>query len=96
MGLDQYLEVSEVDFYTPGCNKAELAYWRKDWPLQHFINSDNCKDLVLTSEICEDVLSNLSTIYVEDTYYKKHTKHAFEQALELINSGKEVTYYGWW
>lgn len=95
MGLDQYLYRIKPDHYTPGDNAEEIAYWRKDWPLQEYINSKNCEDEQITLEVYKDILDNLRVIYSndEDTY---KTKQAFEQALQELQDGYEVTYYGWW
>ena len=96
MGLDQYLYHSIPDPLNPNNRGTELAYWRKDWQLQHFLGTDNCETLVLTADICQDVLSNLKSIYVDDSSYLPHTKQAFTLALELIAQGKRITYDADW
>ena len=102
MGLDQYLYEIQPDVYEPGSNSGEqIAYWRKDWPLQEFINTGNCEELVFTEDLCQRVLDSLDDIYGNDRYehdeqLKIHTEQAFTKALELIQSGKGVMYAADW
>ena len=96
MGLDQYLYHSIPDPLDPNSRGTELAYWRKDWQLQNFLGTDNCEAIVITADICRDVLSNLKSIYENDKSYLPYTKQAFTQALNLIAQGKRIIYEADW
>lgn len=96
MGLDQYLYHSIPDPLDPNSRGTELAYWRKDWQLQNFLGTDNCETLDLTVDICQNVLSNLESIYEDDKSYLSDTKQAFTLALKLIAQGKRITYDADW
>lgn len=103
MGLDQYLCRIQPDLFKPGRNSGEkIAYWRKDWPLQEFIGTENCEELIVTEELCQNILSSLDNIYDNPSLYdpnghfKTSTKQAFTRALKLIKSGKGVMYEADW
>lgn len=96
MGLDQYLKHNTPDYFNPGINSTDIAYWRKDWDLQHFIGSDNCESVEITEELCNEILESLDFIYKDNDYYKSETRKSFIIAKELIQSGEEVYYEADW
>ena len=96
MGLDQYLTHNTPDYLNPGVNSTEIAYWRKDWDLHHFIGSDNCESVQITEDLCNEILENLDSIYKINDYYKSETYDAFMKAKELIQRGEEVFYEADW
>ena len=98
MGLDQNLVMKlPPSIYNPfDTNTKDIAYWRKDWDLQDYINCGNCESVTVTADFCNDILSNLDYIYRENDEYLEHTKKAFTKALKLISEGKEIYYEFWW
>lgn len=96
MGLDQYLIHRNPDYFNPGSNTTEIAYWRKDWDLQEFISSRNCEEIEVTEDLCNDILDHLDDIYTSNDYYRDATHEAFTKAKELIQSGEEVIYAADW
>lgn len=95
MGLDQSLYHSKPNVLDPDDDGDEIAYWRKDWDLQYYINTDNCEELPLTPDICDNILSNLDTIYT-DLDNLKYTKASFLEAKALLEQGEKVIYYANW
>ena len=97
MGLDQSLYYSKPNVLDPDDYGDEIAYWRKDWVLQDYINTDNCEQLELTIDLCDDVLSNLSIIYEDvDEEYLNYTNTSFLKAKALLEQGERVIYYANW
>ena len=97
MGLDQYLYHRIPDIHDPDAEGVEIAYWRKDWELQHFLNSDNGEDLEIDLHTCEDILSNLDNLYPDlHDIYRERTKQAFTRAKEILLKGGKVVYNGNW
>ena len=96
MGLDQYLSYNTPDYRNPGVNSTEIAYWRKDWDLQQFINSGNCESIIVTEDLCNDILKQIDLIYSGNDHYKANTYDAFMAAKELIQRGEEVFYEADW
>ena len=98
MGLDQYLTHLQPNVLDPYDKGPELAYWRKDWALQNFINSDNCETIHVTTEFCDDILSNLHIIYedADDDTYSDNTYNAFVKAKSLLEQGERVIYEADW
>lgn len=97
MGLDQNLYHFKPDINDPDYDMGEdFAYWRKDWDLQKFINTDNCEDYIITTELCDSILAELDDIYADNDHYKEHTKEAFTKAKQLVSEGEEVIYHAWW
>lgn len=97
MGLDQNLYHRIPDIHNPDAEGIELAYWRKDWELQTFLNSDNSEDLEIDLHTCDDIFSNLDNLY-PNSYdsYREHTKQAFTRAREILLKGGKVIYNGNW
>lgn len=94
MGLDQYLYHCIPDIHNPDAEGVELAYWRKDWELQHFLNSE---DLEIDLHTCEDILSSLDNLYFNSgANYREHTKQAFTRAKQILLKGGKVIYNGNW
>lgn len=97
MGLDQNLYHCIPDIHDPDAEGVELAYWRKDWELQTFLNSDNCEDLEIDLHTCDDILSNLDNLYPDlHDSYREHTKQAFTCAKQILLKGGKVIYNGNW
>ena len=102
MGLDQYLYERTPRLDDPlEIAKDEIAYWRKDWDLQQFLNTGNGEVLDLTEEICDDVLSNLDNMYLDiDPDNRERlqalTEQAFIKAKELLAQNKRITYEPDW
>ena len=98
MGLDQSLYHSKPNVLDPDDYGEEIAYWRKDWVLQHYIDTDNCEKLELTIDLCDDILSNLSIIYEDesDASYLDYTNTSFLTAKTLLEQGERVIYYANW
>ena len=97
MGLDQYLTHLQPNILDPYDKGPELAYWRKDWHLQNFINSDNCETINVTLEFCDDILSNLHVIYEDtDEGCLEYTHDAFVKAKSLLEQGERVIYEADW
>ena len=97
MGLDQSLYHSKPNVLDPDDRGDEIAYWRKDWALQHYIDTDNCEQLELTIDLCDDILSNLSTIYEDvDEEYLDYTNTSFLKAKALLEQGERVIYDANW
>lgn len=98
MGLDQTIYDKTPNLLNPFLDGEEIAYWRKDWQLQNYINTGNCEELPLTLEFCEQIIINLNVIYgLEDSSsYKQRTKEAFLKAIDLIEQGRPLYYEGNW
>lgn len=97
MGLDQYLYHCIPDIHNPDAEGVELAYWRKDWELQYFLNSDNCENLEIDLPTCDYILSSLDNLYFDyGDHYCEHTKQAFTRAREILLKGGKVVYNGNW
>ena len=96
MGLDQYLSHNTPDYLNPGINFTEIAYWRKDWDLHGFINSGNCESILVTEDLCNDILEKIDLIYSDNDRYRDDTYDAFMAAKELIQRGEEVFYEADW
>ena len=101
MGLDQYIYIKYPSLKRGDNQGEQVAYWRKDWPLQEYINSDNSEIVELTPDFCESVLTNLVSIYDETHYYSaytnsNYTKQAFEKCLQLLSEGKDLYYEADW
>ena len=114
MGLDQYAYIRE--------NTKEF-YWRKHSKLQEFMediwyrqqgNNEefNCKDLVLTKEILQQLLKCVETNTLPESAggffyghefqddaakdYQKEDIKFCKEALKAIEDGKQVVYTCWW
>lgn len=98
MGLDQSIYHSKPNVLDHDDYGYEIAYWRKDWALQHYIDTDNCEKLELTIDLCDNILSNLSIIYEEesDDSYLDYTNTSFLNAKALLEQGERVIYYANW
>ena len=97
MGLDQSIYHSKPNVLDPDDYGDEIAYWRKDWALQGYINTYNCEQLELTIDLCDDILSNLSIIYEDvDEEYLDYTNTSFLKAKALLEQGERVIYYANW
>lgn len=96
MGLDQYLLHQNPDYFRPGINHTGIGYWRKDWDLQEFIGSGNCESILVTEDLCNEILDHLNVIYGTDDESKFETFKAFSAAKELIQRGEEVLYEADW
>lgn len=98
MGLDQSIYHLTANVLDPDYIGEEIAYWRKDWALQRFINTDNCEELPLTPDICDNILSNLNVIYPDrsDLDYLEYTKTSFLKAKALLKQGERVIYDANW
>lgn len=101
MGLDQYLYIKYPNIIEGTNRGKQIAYWRKDWALQYYINSNNGEIVEVTEDFCNDILQNLHIIYSSDDYdvpdsYKTRTKNAFTKALQLLSEGKEIVYDADW
>lgn len=95
MGLDQSIYHLTVNVLNPDYIGEEIAYWRKDWALQHYINTDNCEELPLTPDLCDNILSNLGAIYT-DLDNLNYTKTSFLKAKALLEQGERVIYDANW
>lgn len=87
---------STPDYFNPGINFTEIAYWRKDWDLHQFIGSDNCEAILVTEDLCNDILKQIDLIYRDNDYYRANTYDAFMKAKDLIQRGEEVFYEADW
>lgn len=97
MGLDQSIYHAKPNVLDPDDYGDEIAYWRKDWALQDYINTHNCEQLELTIDLCDDILSNLSIIYEDvDEEYLDYTNTSFLKAKALLKQGERVIYYANW
>ena len=97
MGLDQYLfDSSQPNPFNPIDPGSKLAYWRKDWNLQDYINSDNNENIDISLDYCNQLLADISHIYEEDDYYEEATCKAFTKAREILIAGGRITYNGNW
>lgn len=97
MGLDQYLfDSSAPNPFDPTDSGPELAYWRKDWNLQNYIGSDNCENLNITLDYCNQLLADIPHIYEDDDHYEATTRKAFTEARKILKAGGRITYYGNW
>lgn len=97
MGLDQSIYHSKPNVLDPHDYGDEIAYWRKDWALQHYIDTHNCEQLELTINLCDDILSNLAIIYEDvDEDYLEYTNTSFLKAKALLEQGERVIYYANW
>ena len=98
MGLDQSIYHAKPNVLDPHDYGEEIAYWRKDWALQDYINTDNCEKLPLTIDICDNILSNLSIIYENESNdsYLDYTNTSFLKAKALLEQGERVIYYANW
>lgn len=97
MGLDQYLYHCIPDIHNPDAEGVELAYWRKDWELQHFLNSDNCEDLEIDLPTCDYILSSLDNLYLDSSDdYREYTKQAFTRAKKILLKDGKVIYNANW
>ena len=97
MGLDQSIYHAKPNVLDPHDYGEEIAYWRKDWALQDYINTDNCEKLELTIDLCDNILSNLSIIYEDvDEEYLDYTNTSFLKAKALLEQGERVIYYANW
>lgn len=97
MGLDQYLfDSSTPNPFDPTDSGPELAYWRKDWNLQNYIGSDNCENLNITLDYCNQLLADISYIYEDDDHYEAATRKAFTEARKILKAGGRITYHGNW
>jgi hypothetical protein len=100
MGLDQYLyQQNPPNLLDPfEVDHTEIAYWRKDWDLQNYINCGNCDKVYLTEDDCEQILADLPYIYPESDQSNSldYTKRAFTEALDLLKSGERIYYVPWW
>lgn len=97
MGLDQSIYHAKPNVLDPHDYGEEIAYWRKDWALQDYINTNNCEKLALTIDLCNDILSNLSIIYEDvDEEYLDYTNTSFLKAKALLEQGERVIYYANW
>ena len=97
MGLDQYLFDSSIpNPFDPTDSGPELAYWRKDWNLQNYICSDNCENVNITLDYCNQLLADISSIYEDDDRYEAATYKAFTEARKILKAGGRITYYGNW
>lgn len=98
MGLDQSLYHVKPNVLDPDDIGIEIAYWRKDWHLQHYINTDDYEQLELTIDLCDDILSNLAIIYedISDESYLDYTNTSFLKAKALLEQGERVIYDANW
>jgi len=98
MGLDQSIYDLTPDALDPFSYGDEISYWRKDWDLQKFINSENCENVPLTIEICDFILDHLDEIYEDKDDFDRitYTKQAFTDAKQLITEGAPLVYSGNW
>lgn len=97
MGLDQYLfDSSTPNPFDPLDSGPELAYWRKDWNLQNYIGSDNCENLNITLDYCNQLLADIPHIYEDDDHYEAATYKAFTEARKILKAGGRITYHGNW
>lgn len=97
MGLDQYLfDSSTPNPFDPLDSGPELAYWRKDWNLQNYIGSDNCENLNITLDYCNQLLADIPHIYEDDDHYETTTYKAFTEARKILKAGGRITYHGNW
>lgn len=100
MGLDQYLFDSSIpNPFDPTDSGPELAYWRKDWNLQNYINSDNGENVNITLDYCNQLLADIPHIYADNDYYRDYsteTHKAFTEARKILKAGGRITYYGNW
>ena len=97
MGLDQYLfDSSKPNPLNPLDPGPKLAYWRKDWNLQDYINSSNYKNFDITLDHCNQILDNLDDIYSYNDYYEAATRIAFTEARKILIAGGRITYHGNW
>ena len=92
-------------------NRKQIAYWRKHANLQGYIEDYaemdiNCKYIRLTEDIIRDIKEmsvnkNMANAVgfcwgeTEDCDYEQ-TVEAMDKALEEINKGKKIYYYGWY
>ena len=97
MGLDQYLYHVKPSILDPFYIGNEIMYWRKDWNLQHYINTENNERQYLDLERVNNILLNLSSIYGDtDNSYLENTRKAFNKAKQLLLQKERVLYYANW
>jgi hypothetical protein len=100
MGLDQYLYRQNLpNLLDPfEVDDTEIAYWRKDWDLQNYIDCENCKRFYLTEAYCNKLLADLPIIYAGPGHSQHllYARNVFTEALTLLKSGERIYYAPWW
>ena len=100
MGLDCYIEK------RPAMEKQEVKYWRKNWVLQNYMESENCVDKQIDDVFMENLLAE--TIKMEEESFEgsegwtEDDWDAFRDDIRDVisdmqaNETYEYTYQGWW
>jgi len=97
MGLDCFVEK------RPKVKKEEVKYWRKNWVLQNWMESENCEDKVITIKTMELLLEFIKDRDAEGSEgWTEADWEDFEKDIKDIiddmraNETYEYTYHGWW
>lgn len=100
MGLDCFIEK------RPAVKKEEVKYWRKNWVLQEWMESENAVDKPITIDTMNQLLEYILDKDNHDTYgAESWTDDDWDNFADDIrqviqdmeaNSTYEYTYHGWW
>ena len=99
MGLDSSIRKRSVD-------TIEVKYWRKNWVLQNWMNTQNCEYKVLSVDMMRDLLEETKEMEKEEypgsegwtpddwDRFRDEIREVIQDMEEDISN--EYTYDGWW